>query len=100
MPPRLTTLGLEARSDRLSARGEIQVLDDQTEVAAFETSTPGATTYNVRFGWKPLANNDDLELTLEGRNLSDEDVREHTSFLKEQLPKPGRSIRLSVRAQF
>ena len=100
MPPRLMTLGLEARSDRLTARGEVQVLDDQTEVAAFETATPGATTYNVRFGWKPLADNDDLELTLEGRNLSDEEVREHMSFLKEQLPKPGRSIRLSVRAQF
>ena len=100
MPPRLTTLGLEARSDRLSARGEVQILADQTEVAAFELPTEGATTYNVRFGWKPLAENDDLELTLEGRNLSNEEVREHTSFLKDQLPKPGRSVRLSVRGRF
>ncbi len=100
MPPRLTTVGIEARSKSLSARGEVQVLAEQNKVAAFETPTPGVTTYNVRFGWKPLAEDDDLEITLEGRNLSDEDVREHTSFLKEQLPKPGRSIRLSVRAQF
>lgn len=100
MPPRLVTLGLEAESSKLSARGEVQILADQTKVAAFETATEGATTYNVRFGWKPIAGNGDLELTLEGRNLSDEEVREHTSFLKEQLPKPGRSVRLSVRALF
>jgi iron complex outermembrane recepter protein len=100
MPPRLLTLGLEASSSNLSARGEVQILSDQTKVAAFETATEGATTYNVRFGWKPLANNGDLEVTLEGRNLSDEDVREHTSFLKEQLPKPGRSVRLSMQAKF
>jgi iron complex outermembrane recepter protein len=37
---------------------------------------------------------------LKGRNLSNEDVREHTSFLKDKLPKPGRSVRLSLRAAF
>lgn len=100
MPPRLATIGIAAASNHWSARGEVQILSDQTKVAAFETQTLGATTYNVRFGWRPLADNDGLELTLEGRNLSDEEVREHTSFLKEQLPKPGRSVRLSVRAAF
>jgi iron complex outermembrane recepter protein len=100
MPPMLVTLGLEAGSSRFTTRGEVQILSDQTKLAAFETATDGATTYNLRFGWKPLVDNDDLELTLEGRNLSDEEVREHTSFLKEQLPKPGRSVRLSVRARF
>lgn len=100
MPPRLVTFGLEGRSARLTLRGEVQTLSDQTKLAAFETATEGATTYNVAIGWKPLVDNDALELRLEGRNLSDEDVREHTSFLKDKLPKPGRSVRLSLRAQF
>jgi iron complex outermembrane recepter protein len=100
LPPRLLTLGLEAKSNRLSLRGEVEIVSDQTKLAAFETATEGATTYNARIGWKPVTDNDDLEITLEGRNLTDQDVREHTSFLKEQLSKPGRSLRLSVRAKF
>jgi iron complex outermembrane recepter protein len=100
IPPGLVTVGLEAQISRFLARGEVQVLSEQDKVAAFERPTDGATLVNVRFGWKPLADNDALEVTLEGRNLGDEDVREHTSYLKEALPKPGRSIRLSVRAPF
>jgi iron complex outermembrane recepter protein len=100
IPPRLVTLGLEARQARFGWRGEVQVLADQDDVAQFETSTQGATTYNLRANWQPLADNDAIELVLEGRNLSDEEVREHSSFLKDTLPKPGRSVRLSVRAAF
>jgi iron complex outermembrane receptor protein len=100
MPPSLLTLGVEAQARQIKARGEVLILSDQNKIAAFEHSTSGAITYNVRFGWKPLAGNDDLELTLEGRNLSDEDIREHTSFLKDQLPKPGRSVRVSLHARF
>jgi iron complex outermembrane recepter protein len=100
MPPSLTTLGLEAKSKVWTLRGEVEVLGEQDKVAAFETPTNGATTYNLHIGFRPLKDNENLELSLEGRNLSDEEVREHTSFLKDKLPKPGRSIRLSWRARF
>jgi iron complex outermembrane recepter protein len=100
LPPQLTMVGVDWRFDTLSVRGEVQVLADQTKVAAFETTTAGSTTYNVRFGWKPSKLQDAFEVTLEGRNLSDEDVREATSFLKDQLPKPGRSVRVSLLARF
>lgn len=100
LPPQLTTIGLDWRSDTLSARGEVQILSDQTKVAAFETITAGSTTYNLRLGWKPATLGDAFEVTLEGRNLTDEDVREATSFLKDQLPKPGRSVRVSLLTRF
>jgi iron complex outermembrane recepter protein len=100
LPPGLVTLGLEARLPQLTARGEVQVLAKQDKLAPFELPTDGATLVNVRFGWRPLADTDGLELTLEGRNLGDEEVREHTSFLKDVLPKPGRSVRVSLRATF
>jgi iron complex outermembrane recepter protein len=100
IPPRLIIIGLEAKRARFGLRAEVQVLGDQDEIAAFETPTSGATTFNLRANWQPIAGEDGLELVLEGRNLSDEDVREHTSFLKDQLPKPGRSLRLSARARF
>jgi iron complex outermembrane recepter protein len=100
MPPALLTLGIEAKSQRWKLRGESQILAEQNKLATFETQTDGSTTYNVRIGWKPPLNSNDIEITLEGRNLTDETVREHTSFLKDRLPKPGRSVRLSLRSQF
>ena len=100
IPPRLVTFGIDAKRENWSVRGEVQVLGEQSRVAEFETTTDGATTYNMRLAWQPLANNDDVELILEGRNLSNEDVREHSSFLKDFLPKPGRSIRVTARAKF
>lgn len=100
IPPELLTLGLEAKLSQLSIRGEVQMLGEQNNLAAFETPTASATTYNVALNWQPMAAEPGLMFMLEGRNLSDEDVREHTSFLKDQLPKPGRSVRLSLRARF
>jgi iron complex outermembrane recepter protein len=37
---------------------------------------------------------------LRGSNLTDEEARDHTSFLKDVAPLPGRDIRLSVRLGF
>jgi iron complex outermembrane recepter protein len=100
MPPSLVTLGLEAKSAQISVRGEVEILGAQNDTAAFETSTRAATTYNLGITWQPLTQEAGFKLMLEGRNLSDEEVREHTSFLKDRLPKPGRSVRLSLRAAF
>jgi iron complex outermembrane recepter protein len=100
IPPSLVTLGVEAKHAKLGLRGEVQMLGKQDQIAAFESPTASATTYNVRATWRPLGGQPDLILTLEGRNLSDEEVREHTSFLKDQLPKPGRSLRLSLQTRF
>jgi len=37
---------------------------------------------------------------VQGRNLTGETVRRHTSFLKDRLPLPGRSVRLAARFDF
>jgi iron complex outermembrane receptor protein len=50
--------------------------------------------------WQPVQSNDRIELSFEGRNLTNEDIREHTSFLKDYLPKPGRSIRVSLKGSY
>jgi len=41
-----------------------------------------------------------VTLRLQGRNLTDETIRHHTSFLKDILPAPGRDIRIVLRAGF
>ena len=41
-----------------------------------------------------------LTVFLQGTNLLDEEIRLHTSFLKEVAPLMGRSFTLGVRAEF
>jgi iron complex outermembrane receptor protein len=100
IPPLTATLGLDASGEIWRARAWVTHSADQTDVSAEELPTDSATTLNARFGWKPVEAGGQVEIVLEGTNLTDEEVREHTSFLKDLLPKPGRSIRLSVRATF
>lgn len=100
IPPLRTTVGVEADGDGLSARLWAVRTEDQDEVAGFELPTDGATTLNARLGWKPAGDDGVLEVLLEASNITDEEVREHTSFLKDIAPRPGRSVRLALRASF
>ncbi len=100
MPPAMLTIGLEAKSPQMRLRAEVQSIAEQTRTAAFETKTEGSTALNALWSWRPVQSNDRIELTFEGRNLTNEDIREHTSFLKDYLPKPGRSIRVSLKGSF
>jgi iron complex outermembrane receptor protein len=39
-------------------------------------------------------------LSLRGTNLLDEEIRYHTSFLKEVAPQPGRSVLVGLQVSF
>ncbi|MBL8546637.1 MAG: TonB-dependent receptor [Hyphomonadaceae bacterium] len=97
IPPRALTLGLEAESDHWTARVEAVDTAKQNELAAFETFTNGYTFINAGIAWRPTTN---WTLRLDGRNLTDELGRVHTSFLKDELPLPGRNFRLTLQADF
>jgi iron complex outermembrane receptor protein len=90
-------LGLEAERGALSARAELRYLAKQDDVAAFELPTDDSLVLNASLGWKLTPS---LTLQLEGRNLTDEEVRLSTSPLKEVAPQPGRNLRLGLRASF
>lgn len=107
-----TDLGAPARIPSWSATGrvvwqgertdgelEVRHVGDQDRVATFELPTDGYTMVNAQFGFKPLAERD-LTLFVEGRNLGDVEAREHTSFLKDIAPMPGRTLRAGVRFEF
>lgn len=100
MPPPLLTLGAEAAADRWSARAEVQHGLSQDRVAAFELPTDGWTSLNLRLVWRAVPGPQGMDVVLEGHNLTDAEIREHVSFLKDLLPRPGRSLRLAVRARF
>jgi iron complex outermembrane receptor protein len=99
IPPTTLTFGLTAENDTLSARIEMVDISKQDRVANFETETPGSTVLNARLAWHPVPDQD-LTIFLEGQNLTDELVRVHSSFLKDELPRPGRNFRLAISAKY
>ncbi|OYQ32476.1 hypothetical protein CHU95_16925 [Niveispirillum lacus] len=90
-------LGLELAT--VAARFEGVWTDKQKRTAALELPTDSSLVFNASMDWHPFADQD-ITLLLELRNLTNEEVRLATSFLKDVLPQPGRDFRLSLRAGF
>lgn len=97
IPPRSLTLGLEAENEHWTARVEAVDTAKQNRLAAFETETDGYTFFNAGLAWRPT---ESWTIRLDGRNLTDELGRVHSSFLKDELPLPGRNFRLTLQTSF
>ena len=84
---------------RVETTLEVRRVAEQDRVADFELPTDGYTVVNLKATFKPLANSP-LRLFVDGRNLTDTEIREHASFLKDIAPSPGRSVRAGVAWKF
>jgi iron complex outermembrane receptor protein len=73
---------------------------DQNDVASFETATDGYTIVDFDFNYYMPMGSSELTFFAKARNLTDQEARVHTSFLKDLAPLPGRSFVLGVRANF
>lgn len=73
----------------------------QDRVAAFERATPGYTLVDAHIAWhRDGEDGRAWEVFVDGSNLTNREARPHTSFLKDLVPLPGRSIGFGVRAFF
>ena len=102
--PRIPALrllgGIEATSQALTGRVEVEWVNRQNRIAAFETPTRGYTLVSSSLNWKPFAQNNALSLTLSANNIFDVDARRHASFLKDYAPLSGRDFRIGARVSF
>jgi iron complex outermembrane receptor protein len=70
-------------------------------IAGYETPTPGYDLLNADLSYLlPTTGRSEWELFLKGHNLLNEDIRNSTSFLKDQAPQIGRNFVLGVRVYF
>lgn len=99
IPPLSSNLALIAERGVWSVRGEAHLVAEQDETTSFETETEGYVMYNADLEVTPFADRD-VRVILGVRNLTDEEGRVHTSFLKDMVPLPGRSFRIAIRAGF
>ena len=102
--PRITPLrigaGLDFNSNRWLASVEVFRVARQRDNAELETETDGYTLLSVYVSYKLPIETVDYVVSLRGGNLLDEEARAHTSFLKDVAPLPGRSVLLTLRAQY
>ena len=102
-PPRIPAFGVTGEvsweSETLDAAVEIRHVGDQTRTAPFEIETDGHTAINASLAWRPLADTP-VTVSLRGRNLTDAEIREHASYLKDIAPSPGRSVSLGLAFTF
>lgn len=82
-----------------TARVEARHVGEQDRVAEGELPTDAYTVLNASVAWKPKGDGQ-LRVFLDGRNLTDEEIREHASFLKDIAPSAGRSVRAGVAWRF
>jgi iron complex outermembrane receptor protein len=102
--PRITPLrysaSLNYESEHWSGSIEGQRVNRQYRVAPFETPTPGYTFLNADVGYKFRVGGTYNYVYLRGVNLTNEEARDHLSFLKEVLPLAGRSVIVGLRTAF
>lgn len=93
-------VGATWESDAWSASlGATRVMR-QNDVAPGETETPGYTLVDAHFAYHWDTDAYGWEVFLDGRNLTDQTARVHTSFLKNNVVLPGRNFNIGVRMFF
>ncbi|MEP4051517.1 MAG: TonB-dependent receptor [Litorimonas sp.] len=99
IPPLSTLVGLEAESDRLKIRGEWEYVAEANDLAVFELPTDDYNLANAFLTWKAPAGAENVALRFSILNIFDSEARQHSSFLKDLVPQPGRNFRFSITAK-
>ncbi len=103
--PRITPFRTSAAlvyewSDRFGARIEGQYVHQQDRTAEFELSTNSYFLLSASASYRVKAGPVEFDVYVKGTNLTDEEARLHTSFVKDIAPLAGRGALLGVRATF
>lgn len=99
IPPWSLTGRAVAEIGPWTGRLELRGVGKQDRVAALELPTGAYHTLNAFVGWSPDEDSG-LLLYAEARNLTDQEMREHASFLKDLAPLPGRNLRVGAAWRF
>ncbi len=99
-PPLRVAAELAYEQDAISADVRASRYMKQDKTAALETATDGYTLLDASISYRFNLGTSQLTAYVKGQNLTDEEVRVHTSFLKDSTPLPGRSMALGVRGSF
>ncbi len=99
IPPQRVGIGIYFRDAHWYARTGLLHAFDQNRIGDNETPTRGYTLLNadMAYTFKPpgqAAEVPEMTVGIKAENLLDEEVRNHVSFKKDEVPLPGASVRL------
>ena len=72
----------------------------QNDTADFELATDAYDDLRAYIGWAGELGSTSFTVFVQGRNLTDDEQRLHTSIVKDLVPQPGRTIEGGVRISF
>lgn len=99
-PPLRFGTHLSYENESLSAHLEITRYQSQNRIAQFETTTDGYTLVDVHVSYDLPIFNQSMAVYFRGENLTDQQARVHTSFIKDDAPRPGRNLAVGIKGYF
>jgi iron complex outermembrane receptor protein len=100
IPPFCGSAELNYRWDRFTANVEGQYAAHQNRISEFELATDSYFLVNASARYKLPVTGFELDMYVKGMNLTNEEARLHTSFLKDIAPLQGRGIVMGLKATF
>ena len=101
IPPERLGLGLALNWGSFNANLDYIHAFKQNDAADFELATDAYDDLRAYLGWyTEWGSAVAVTIFLQGRNLTDDEQRRHTSILKDLAPAPGRTIEAGVRVVF
>ncbi|MDG1004606.1 MAG: TonB-dependent receptor, partial [Emcibacteraceae bacterium] len=100
MPAASGNFGIEYKSDIFDIGGNLGVTGSTKKTVTNILPTDGYTTVDLSATWRPFGSERDLNVRLQALNITNAERRQHTSYLKDTVPLPGRNFRLSMNYGF
>ncbi|NKC02190.1 MAG: TonB-dependent receptor [Pseudomonadales bacterium] len=100
IPPLRYGLGVEFNSGVVTASVDFLHVDEQDDVSPGELSTSDYDDLSARISVNLPFGDSSLNLFAAGKNLTDDEQRLHTSFIKDFAPAPGRTFEIGARLLF
>ncbi len=107
MPPLRLGTSLEfsatrwtVKLDALRAFSQNRVPPEVFGTLAYQSPSKAYTLLTLRMEHHLRVRSGECTFSLQGSNLLNQEARQHTSFLKDVAPLPGRSLQLGIRLEF
>ena len=98
--PARNIYSLSYKQEDLTFKLVLKDVEKQNDFGEGETATDSYQMLNTRLTKSFSMGNSDLKVTLFANNLLDEVARNHASFVKEEVPLPGRNYGLKFNFNF
>ena len=97
IPPKRSRLSLHYRQGSFKGDLGFRRVSDQSDVSLNELATMGYDDLYAHISYSMDIGDSDLILFMNGRNLTDDEQRQRSSFIGQLAPKPGRTLEMGLK---